>query len=168
MGTYAVDRTWSDRYLTAIKRIIGPHLLEESSFEVDTKQAADLVLIQAKDLKIACRVRRSTYKDRYPYDITIRSKRDNGLETELEKIMKGYGDWLFYGHADSNEKDAAISRWFLVDLDAFRHHINTGAVQVKHIANKDYNTGLPDGTHFAAFDLRTFPATPKILIASSH
>ena len=41
---YELDRSWSDRFIPAMRQIIGPHLLEPSSFDVDTKQATDLVM----------------------------------------------------------------------------------------------------------------------------
>ena len=56
MRTYRDDRDLSDRFLPAIKRIVGPYLLEESSAKVDQNEAADLVLV-AQDVRIACRVR---------------------------------------------------------------------------------------------------------------
>ena len=100
--SYSADRRWSDAFIPAIKQIVGPLLLEESSFEVDTQQAADLVVMNARDTTIACRVRRGGYADRYGYEFTIRAKRDTGAKTELEKIIDGFGDWMFYGHAHAD------------------------------------------------------------------
>ncbi len=34
-GNYGDDRKWSDEYLPAVKRIVGPYLLSEAPFEVD-------------------------------------------------------------------------------------------------------------------------------------
>ncbi len=153
---YDIDRRWSDAFIPAIKKIVGPLLLEESSFEVDTQQAADLVVLNARDKTIACRVRRSGYADRYGHEFTIRAKRDSGAKTELEKIVDGFGDWMFYGHAHENGMD--VSRWMVISLPALR-----AAIIRKQARAKNQSNG--DGTHFVAFDVRDLPES--CLIASS-
>lgn len=154
--SYAIDRRWSDAFIPAIKQVVGPLLLEESSFEVDTQQAADLVVMNARDKTIACRVRRAGYADRYGYEFTIRSARDNGAKTELEKIIDGFGDWMFYGHA--NQDGINVSRWMVISLPALR-----AAIIRKQTTPLKQSNG--DGTHFIAFDVRYMPA--DCLIASS-
>jgi len=145
---YDLDRRWSDAFIPAIKKIVGPLLLEESSFEVDTKQAADLVILNARDKTIAARIRRNGYADRYPYEFTIRAKRDSGAKTELEKIVDGFGDWMFYGHANDNRVD--IDRWMVIDLSGLR----AALIRNKAPYQKQSNG---DGTHFIAFDIRALP-----------
>ena len=69
-------------------------------------------------MMIACRVRSDEYLARYPWDITIRSKLDSGVKTEFNKIVEGWGDWLFYGHA---ARDAStVEYWMLIDLAVWR------------------------------------------------
>ena len=145
---YDADRRWSDAFIPAIKKIVGPLLLEESSFEVDTQQAADLVVMNARDKTIACRVRRCGYADRYGYEFTIRAKRDTGAKTELEKIVDGFGDWRFYGHAA--EDGMNVSRWMVISLPALRAAI----IRKQAVPIKQSNS---DGTHFVAFDVRALP-----------
>lgn len=145
---YDADRRWSDAFIPAIKKIVGPLLLEESSFEVDTQQAADLVVMNARDKTIACRVRRCGYADRYGYEFTIRAKRDTGAKTELEKIVDGFGDWMFYGHAA--EDGMNVSRWMVISLPALRAAI----IRKQAVPIKQSNG---DGTHFVAFDVRALP-----------
>jgi len=162
--SYETDRAWSDRFIPAMKRIIGPHLLEPSSVEIDTKQAADLVVFRARDVTIACRVRRFGYADRYPFEFTIRSARDSGARTELEKLTDGWGDWMFYGHAA--EHTPTIERWWLLDLSAWRAALirDRDAVSPKKQSNGD-------GTHFVAFDVRRFAIRQgcrPLVIAASH
>lgn len=153
---YDNDRRWSDAYIPAIKKIVGPLLLEESSFEVDTQQAADLVVMNARDKTIACRVRRAGYADKYGHEFTIRAKRDSGAKTELEKIIDGFGDWMFYGHAAPDGMN--VSRWMVVSLPALR-----AAIIRKQAAPIKQSNG--DGTHFVAFDVRRLP--DSCLIAAS-
>ena len=162
--SYSKDRQWSDQFIPCMRRLIGPYLLEPSSLEVDTKQAADLVVLHARDVTIACRVRRHGYADRYPYEFTIRSARDSGARTELEKLTDGWGDWMFYGHAAKSSP--AVERWWLIDLDAWRAALIRDR---KGVAGKPQSNG--DGTHFVAFDVRRF--RPKdgckpLLVAASH
>ena len=145
---YEVNRRWSDGFIPAIKKIVGPLLLEESSFEVDTQQSADLVVINARDKTIACRVRRAGYADQYGYEFTIRSQLDSGAKTELAKIIDGFGDWMFYGHAA--EDGINVSRWMVISLPALRASI----IRKQATAHKRSNR---DGTHFVAFDVRELP-----------
>lgn len=157
---YRGDREWSDTMIPQIKRIVGFYLLEPAAFELDAKEATDLMVLTARDMRIAARVRRPGYSDKYPYEITVRARRDSGAETELSKIVNGWGDWLFYGHADLNE---FIHRWWLVDLSAFR----AGLIRARDtIRCGDKPNG--DGTYFKFFDLRSFPEHPPILVGGSH
>lgn len=167
--SYRDDRLWSDEYLTAIRYIVGPHLLTPSPLEVDTKEAADLIVLRARDMTVACRVRRYGYEERYPWEFTIRSHRDSGARTELAKIVEGWGDWMLYAHA--SEAPGSLSKWFLVDLHVWRAEMQRDAWRaanskpLRH-ARSLRNISNGDGTHFVAFDVRHFP--PNLLIASSH
>lgn len=162
MGSYQSDRQWSDQFIPAIRNIVGPHLLVPAPLEVDTKEAADLIVLRARDMTVACRIRRPGYLDRYGWQFTMRYKRDTGTKTELAKITEGWGDWMFYGFA-SPEGAGALVRWFLVDLHSWRAHMIRARDSV--IRGKQENG---DGTYFAWFDVRSFPEEPPILIASSE
>lgn len=167
--SYVSDRKWSDQYLQAIRYIVGPKLLVPSPMEVDMKEAADLIVLRARDMTVACRVRRPGYADRYPWQFTIRGHRDNGMRTELAKISEGWGDWMFYGHAA--EDPGAIERWFLIDLHVWRADIQRDAWRAAKRKPQRHSQSLQlipngDGTHFAAFDVRRFP--PELVVASSH
>lgn len=164
MNAYAKDREWSDIYLPQIRQIVGPLLLTPAPLELDVTEATDLVILQARDMRIGCRVRRPGYADRYPFEFTIRSKRDTGAITEMSKIVDGWGDWIFYGHINDLDE---IWRWFVVDLHSFRSHlIREGYREQKRIRRGEKPNG--DGTHFMWFDLQSFPPNPPICIATSH
>ena len=159
---YAEDRRWSDRFLPQIKQIIGPYLLGESLFEMDTKMATDLIILRAKNIDIACRVRRPGYSNKYPNQFTIRSGRDSGAKTELEKIVNGFGDWMFYGHSDLNE--IFVNIWNLINLASFRAHL------IRNHNRQSLRMGTKsngDGTSFTWFDIDSFPSEPPILVASN-
>lgn len=164
-AAYGRDRQWSDQFIPEIRRIVGPRLLVTSTLEQDREQAADLVVLRGKDVTIGCRVRRPGYADKYPGQFTIRSHRDSGARTELQKIVDGWGDWLFYGHAGEG---ATIPVWMIIDLAAFRAHLirDTHKAQKKRI---DWGTNKNgDGTSFTWFDATSFVGEPKLLIDSEN
>lgn len=160
--SYATDRRWSDLMLPQIKQLVGPLLLEAAPLEFDQRQSTDLMVLRARDMRIAARVRRPGY-EKYRHEFTIRMSRDTGAETELSKIVNGWGDWLFYGHADEFD---FISIWWVIDLHSFRAALIRNSMNGKPLEYADKHNG--DGTSFRAFDLRSFPPKPPILIGSSE
>ena len=155
---YEGDRRWSDKYIPQIKQIVGPLLLQEAPFEVDTKEATDLICLSGRNMAIACRLRTPGYAERYPWEFTIRSRRPSGVKTELQKIIDGWCDIGFYGHVEEDR----IGRWFVFSFDVFRANL------IQHKADLKYELqGNYDGSsQFIGFDIRSF--TPDILISSSH
>ncbi|MCP4527497.1 MAG: hypothetical protein GY833_16510 [Aestuariibacter sp.] len=159
---YCHNRAWSDKFIPTIKEIIGPYLLTESSFEVDTQEATDLVVLGNKGLQVACRIRKAMYAERYPNEVTIRSQSAYGFQTELQKITLGFGDWMFYGFAE-DDITPKISRWCLLSLDSIRAQWIIKRTQKKLSYEEKENA---DGTKFAVFDLTKFSKEPNIFIAS--
>lgn len=160
--TYASDRSWADGYIPALRTIVGPLLLEEAPLDHDTQQATDLIVFTARDMRIGCRVRRPGYAERYPWQFTLRSTRENGVTTEISKIIDGWGDWLVYAHA-ADDALPIISRWFVLDLAVFRANLIRHDIlrprRTREIANGD-------GTRFIPYDVREF--SPRFVIAASH
>ena len=154
MSGYPQDRSFSDRYIDAIKLIVGPRLLQVASFEQDVSEATDLIMLQARPLDIACRVRRPGFAALYPDEFTLRSRRPSGGATELDKIIDGHGDWLFYGHAIENTGNGIIDPWHLIDLAAFRSHLIRGG----GLSGRNEKRNA-DGTGFSVFSLKDFPST---------
>lgn len=171
MTDYAAQRAWSDRYIPEIKRIIGPLLLVEAPEQKDQREATDLILFTARNLDIACRVRRAKYYNEYPYDFTIRKAATNGGKTEWDKIREGFGDWLFYAFAaDDDDPAEGFSAWYVVDLDVLRAEMISMAVcaynrqMPRPFISQDRTNG--DKSGLRSYDLRTF-LRRDILIASS-
>lgn len=159
-NNYRADRQWSDRFIPSIRRIVGPLLLVPSTFEQDTREAADLVVLKAASMTIACRVRRPGFL-KYGHEFTIRCERTNGASTELEKLVNGWGDWMFYGHSDALELDFEL--WHLLDISAWRAHlIRDKGVIVRGVKDNG------DGTKFAWFDIRSFVGEPNLVLANSQ
>ena len=84
--SYSDDRNWSDRYIPAIGQIVGPHLVVPAPLEIDPRQATDLIVLKARDMTIAARVRRAEYATCFPYDFTVRCRRDSGAKAEMRKV----------------------------------------------------------------------------------
>lgn len=112
------DKRWSDKFLNEIKGILGQCLINEPPIEEDQEHNTDLVVLKLDSVRIACRMRRFQYFQRYPNDFTIRSNRNSGVKTELDKIIEGWGDYFFYGF--SNAIENRLIKWFIGDLKIFR------------------------------------------------
>ncbi|HCQ59815.1 MAG TPA: hypothetical protein DIU10_18235 [Sulfitobacter sp.] len=135
MNCYTNNRNWSDRFLPEIKQLIGGYLLETAADPFDHIQATDLMMLDARDMRVAARVRRPGYAQRYPYQFTIRSAVASGAQTELSKIVNGNGDWMFYGH--SNADQTGLEAWWLIDLRAFRAALIRNRVNAPQIVMGD-------------------------------
>lgn len=158
---YDLNRRWSDRFLPEVKRLIGGYLIEAAPDPYDHFRATDLMMLEARDMRVAARVRRPGYAQRYPYQFTIRSQVSSGAQTELSKIVNGNGDWMFYGH--SNAAQTGLESWKLIDLRAFR----AGLIRKGSSGLSWGKKSNADGTQFTWFDVRSFPSDPPLVVASS-
>lgn len=163
MNFYSRNRAWSDQFLPDIKRIVGAHLLKAAPNELDWHEATDLMLLDARDTRIAARVRRPGYAERFPHQFTIRAESRYGGETELAKIVNGKGDLMFYGHAAPG---GGLASWYLIDLNAFRAALIRHANGGPRIHCGDKRNA--DGTAFKWFDLRSFDQQTRLVIAASR
>jgi hypothetical protein len=110
-------KKFSDKYLPEIKRYLGEYLIAEpKEIEEDKRHNTDLVVLELRAVRIACRVRRDIYYVKYGNEFTIRSSVPSGNKTELAKIIEGWGDYIFYGFGDGEH----LTHWFIGDLKAFR------------------------------------------------
>lgn len=148
---FAFQRPFAPR----VKQIGGPHILEEAPLDIDQHEATDFMVLRARDLRIACRIRKYQYFSRWPWEFTIRSLRETGSKTELAKILEGWGDLAFYAFAAPRGPD--FVRWTLFDLDVFREAFRRGMCGSK---NSNH-----DGTYFHSFDFRKMP--PNMVRAAS-
>jgi len=163
MITWQDDKRWSDLYIPEVKRIVGPRLLEPAPFEMDVLENTDLLILIARDMKIAVRIRRPEYYVAHPpdypyrYEFTIRSERESGSPTELAKIIQGFGDWFFYGFG--GQQPPVLLQWSLLDLEVFRLEYSSSWIVYNDRNNRD-------GTHFRSYKARSFRG--NLVIASSH
>jgi hypothetical protein len=157
---YDADRAWGDQFMPQVTQLVARNLVVPTPPRIDRNEAADLMLLSARPKRIAVRVRRHGYADRYPFDVTMRCERASGAETEVSKFLSGFGDWMFYGHADQAE--SKLERWVLLDLSIWRQALMReglrGVMNLPMIyrgAIRMMSNG--DGTKFAYFDVRDFP-----------
>lgn len=148
------DKVWSDRFLPELKQICGEHLISESANKDDAECNSDLVVLTIHGMRVACRVRKFAYLERYPDEFTIRASRPSDAKTELEKVIEGWGDYILYGFCDEREKKLAA--WMLGDLKVFRgwfHSmvVRTGALPGSLQANRD------NSSDFRAFRIDSLP-----------
>jgi len=148
---------WQKKYMPAVFNIVGPRLLMEAPLEIDMKECTDLMVLIAKDMRIGCRIRREGFLG-FGDEFTIRSKVPSGAKTELAKITEGWGDWLFYAHAEHDDLPS-LAKWMIVDLHAWRAHMIRSRSAIKK--GERLNN---DGTHFVWFDVTSFPDNPPICV----
>lgn len=171
--SYESDRQWADGYVPQARRIIGEYFVREATIRQDTLEATDLIVftvaVPASECRVAFRVRRPGFADTYPFDFTLRYRRDNGVKTEWQKIIEdGWGDWLLYAHAHE-QAAGEFSRWMLVDLHVLRRQLADwafapgGSEWCRQWCKERSNR---DGTHFRSCDVRGFPM--DLVLESSH
>lgn len=156
----AASKSWTDALLPRVKQIIGLHLITEAPFKEDARHNTDLIVLTLEAKRIAVRLRHAEYLARYGDQFTIRVSRPSGIETELSKVISGWGNYLFYGfeHA-GNPFDLAA--WLLGDLNVFRlWHSRALAVGQKPWIPKQNGDGSSD---FHAYRISDLP--PEFIIA---
>lgn len=149
------DFEWQRNFLPAIRKHVGPLLVQEAPLDLDQSEATDFLLMDARDRRIAARVRREGYRDQYGRQVTFRSWRESGVDTGWQKIVQqGYADWFFYGHYTGHPW--TIEPWFVIDLDVFRS-IGQNIDSWRRLAEAWNKPNGNDGgaTRFHAFDLRS-------------
>jgi hypothetical protein len=152
------DKEFSDWFLPEVKAILGLHLIGEAPQVEDQEHNTDLIIIEMKPLRIACRIRSYQYFARYPDEFTIRASRPDGTKTELAKVIEGWGDRSFYGFASSFEQ--YLEQWYLADLNVFRRELQKGEVPSKLQRNDD------GSSTFRAYRWTDFP--PDFIVAQGQ
>jgi len=157
------DKNWSDKFIPEIKQILGLHLISESPVEEDQERNTDLIVLRLEAVRIACRVRRHDYLQKYKDEFTIRAGRPSGAKTELTKIIEGWGDYFFYGFSNKNESN--LAQWFLGDLKCFRLWFNRFLVNYKGYVPGVEKPNKDNSSYFKAFKLNQLP--DNFIIAKS-
>ncbi len=118
MQPWQKSKVWADTYTKQVISLLRSNAatfvkIAEASPEDDARHNTDFV-VKVEGGEVSCRIRDSKYR-KYQ-DITIRNSRATGAQTEADKILLGYGRWMFYGFA----QNGLIGEWLLVSLDCVR------------------------------------------------
>ncbi len=116
------DFDWQRGLIPEVKRILANYLIAEAPPAEDMQRNTDLIVLRLDTVRVACRLRRHEYLARYGDQFTIRTSRPSGAQTELAKMLSGWGDYIFYGFASPDA--SGLAAWVLGDLNVFRlwHH----------------------------------------------
>src|SRR5215831_10674635 len=97
-------------FLPHMRSIVGEALIGPAPKEEDQKHNTDLIVLRLEAVRIACRVRDWRYLERYADEFTIRQSRPSGVDSELGKIMFGWGDYILYGFGDLAQSNGKSPR----------------------------------------------------------
>jgi len=165
--TVETDIDFSNHFISEIKSIIVQSRLIDEILVVappyeDMKHNTDLIVLEANQLRFVCRVRRPEMLEKYGKEFTIRYARSNEAKTEFQKIIEGWGSYIFYGFSGYDYK---LKKWFIGDLTVFRSwyfdqlRLNNGKEPSSPIPNKD------NSSTFLPFKINDLPK--EFIIAQS-
>lgn len=152
------DFDWQRKLLPEVIRVCAAHFVGEAPKEEDMRHNTDLIVLKLDPIRVACRLRTHNYLTRYPNEFTIRASRPSGAQTELAKVLSGWGDYIFYGFAAADKK--SLAAWFLGDLKVFRlwHHQQLAKGRQPSVMQSN-----PDGSSkFCAYQIGDLP--PEFVI----
>jgi hypothetical protein len=151
-SNWLADKKRTDKLMPQVKRILGEYLISEAPFAEDAERNTDLIVLHLDTVRIAVRIRESAYIAKYGNEFTIRASRPSGAQTELAKVLAGWGDYLFYGFANPRYDD--LLGYTLGNLAMFRawYHF------YKHEPGI-YKCNYDNSSAFRAFNLADLPTT---------
>lgn len=164
MSKFDTDFDWQRRLLPDVKRAIATHLVCEAPPEEDMKHNTDLIVLKMDTVRIAVRLRRYKYLNQKDYanEFTIRATRPrSGVDTELTKVVSGWGDYNFYGFA--NADGSALAAWVLGDLKVFRRWFNHRLVKDRGVVPGSSKPNADGSSEFYAFKIGSLP--PEFVVA---
>ncbi len=148
---YNSQRKWTDKWNNKIINILTDYFRSQfqvkiATEQMDMKEATDLTIFESQFLNkitIASRIRTNFYFEKYPNDITIRTKTQSGSRnTELYKILfKGFGTHFFYGFSNKEETD--LCKWVLCDMHILRVYLKN-FLTIYLLDEEDYKKDYAD------------------------
>ena len=113
------SKAWSDRFIPHAQQLLGLTCIGVAAIDQDRKENTDL-MFEVGWQRIAVRIRRLEQRLAFNRrnEITLRFDRRSGAETELAKLMNGWGDCFLYGWGD--EASGQIRAYTLLDLHQLR------------------------------------------------
>lgn len=145
MNAFEKDFAFQARFAPSIRHRVGPFLIGAAPMRIDQSEATDFMIFDARDRRIAARIRRANTARSYWKEITIRSWRSNGTRTEWSKVLEdGFAHWMFYGRQAHRFDYWNLDPWYLLDVDVFRElHVAHGDDLIhERKTNRDGRTGF--------------------------
>ncbi len=160
------NKRWADNFMPHIKAILGMQFLGEAPYEEDIKRVTDLIVLRMYPVRIAVRMREKKYAQNKDYlqEFTIRNNPPGKFETELQKIISGFGDFMFYGFED--EVRNRVGTWNLIDLSVFRKNYSDMLLKLHPGIIPGERKKNYDETWFQVFKYKDFP--PDLIKASGR
>jgi hypothetical protein len=129
------SKDFGDLFIPQVKRILiekfeatnpaSDCFAHDPNDEQDRRLGTDIIVLSfrpyvgSKVFKVGYRCRDAgKYLKDFFKDITFRYSRPNGRETEFQKIIRGHGDYFFYGFGETFTQQ--MERWIIVALAPFR------------------------------------------------
>jgi len=147
-----LDSDWSDELVPVAERIVRPHA---QKFQRTTNVASDTGRREHRPLSLGIRIRGAGYL-KYWSEITFRTERPTGRDTEFDRIFRfGMYDWFLYAHANA-ARDGLLF-WALINLSELRREHKQGNIRCDTKVNWDQ-------TEFTTLEIWPL-REPAILIA---
>jgi hypothetical protein len=120
------DQAWSNRFIPAVKMLLGLLCIEVAPPEEDRLHNTDLMFDVGLQ-RIAVRMRREALRLAYNRrnEITIRYGRQSGVTTELAKVLQGWGDLFLYAWGE--DRSGRITAYTLIHLKELSTYLETHA-----------------------------------------
>lgn len=142
------DKEKADVFMPEVRRALADHLILVGSVKQDREEGTDLVILRTEHRAVGVRVRELRFLSDYPFEVTIRSSRPSGAKTELDKLVDGWIDLIFYGFGDF--ETGRLVAWRIIDCRALRAQMIRGPeLRFSEKTNRDQ-------TKFRAYDVRSF------------
>jgi hypothetical protein len=154
------DKERTDPFMPAVKSILGRALISDAPIEIDQRQATDLLVLTLAPYTIGVRIRDADkYLSRFPFDITVRYSRPSGAQTEWDKIVEGWCDFIFYGFGDF--QTYKLAAYTVLNLKAFRALLIRAAIGDAPMPLITTQSNGDQSSTFKALDWRT--VTPECI-----
>jgi hypothetical protein len=160
------DFEFGRQFIPHMKEIVAGNLVQEAPEEEDMRHNTDLIVLKLEAVRVACRVRRNQYLNAYGDEFTVRARRPSG-DSEMAKVLAGWGDYMIYGFAPPDDCGPRMAQWFLGDLSVFRLWFHRETVTSDANQLPGFGKDNTDGSSsFRAFRLDELPA--EFVIARSQ
>lgn len=162
---FDTDFSLSIKYIRDISAALGQEFIIQAPDREDMYENTDLMVLAFGATRFACRIRcYDPYYLKYSDEFTIRTDRPSGRDSELSKIIMGWGDFFYYGF--ENEAKNGIQMYTIADLKIFRLEFNRILVN----SNKGISPGTEmknkdNSSSFRAFKWDSFPTE---LVVAKH